>query len=102
MDQAARAAFERLLKVAQGDTGQSRRAANFVLAWWNDEVHGGFDLADLFAVDRAIANDMASVFAFVADSPEGIYPTAYRAEIEKIIRLWRPGGGAQAIGSDAA
>lgn len=30
-----KAALERLLKIAQGDTGQSRRVADFLLAWWN-------------------------------------------------------------------
>lgn len=33
MDDWTRGAFERLLALAQSDTGQSRRAANFILAW---------------------------------------------------------------------
>lgn len=32
-----RAAFERLLKIARSATGQSRRVAPFILAWWNAE-----------------------------------------------------------------
>lgn len=32
MDDATRAAFERLLEVATSDTGQSRRVANFIFA----------------------------------------------------------------------
>jgi hypothetical protein len=35
------AALERLIQVAQGDTGQSRIVANFLLAWWNAEECGG-------------------------------------------------------------
>ena len=31
----SRAALERLIQIAQGDTGQSRIVANFLLAWWN-------------------------------------------------------------------
>lgn len=33
MDETTRAAFERLLHIARGDTGQSRRVASFILAW---------------------------------------------------------------------
>ena len=33
--------------VAHGDTGQGRRVANCIFAWWNADVHGGFDLTDL-------------------------------------------------------
>lgn len=90
MDESTRAAFERLLKIARSDTGQSGRAASFILAWWNAGSLGGFDIADLFAVDRAIADDMARVFSWVAGRSNAEYPTAYRAEIEEIIGLWRP------------
>lgn len=66
LDDRTRAAFERLLDLARSDTGQARRAANFILAWWNAESLGGFDLTDLFAQDEAIAKDMATVFAWIA------------------------------------
>lgn len=33
MDDETRFAFEKLLNVAHGESGQSARAANFVLAW---------------------------------------------------------------------
>lgn len=35
MTELERAALERLLGHAQRDTGQSRRVADFLLAWWN-------------------------------------------------------------------
>lgn len=90
MDDRTRAAFERLLKIAKSDTGQSRRVAEFVLAWWNATDLGGFDIADLFAVDKAIAEDMATVFAWLSRLYNAQYPEAYRADIEEIIRAWRP------------
>lgn len=90
MDDWTRAAFERLLKVAQRDTHQSRRAANFLLAWWNADSLGAFDPADMFAVDSAIAADMATVFTWLAGQGVAVYPTEYRAEIEKLIENWRP------------
>ncbi|MDI4667114.1 hypothetical protein K9U40_22725 [Xanthobacter autotrophicus] len=90
MDETTRAAFERLLTIARSDTGQSRRVAGFILAWWNAIDLGGFDIADLFAVDNAIAHDMATVFAYVAGRHVAEYPEAYKAEIEDVIRQWRP------------
>lgn len=97
MDETTRAAFERLLNIARSDTGQSRRVAGFILAWWNAIDLGGFDIADLFAVDNAIAHDMATIFAYVAHRSVAEYPEAYRAEIEDIIRQWRPDVWAKAI-----
>jgi hypothetical protein len=44
--QAAWLALERLLRIARGDTGQSRRVANFLLAWHNAEENGGWDPVD--------------------------------------------------------
>lgn len=90
MDETTRTAFERLLHIARGDTHQSRRVANFVLAWWNADSLGGFDLADLFAVDAAIAQDMAQVFGHVASLSAAEYPSEHRAEIEAVIAQWRP------------
>ena len=59
-------ALERLIDIARGDTGQSRKVANFLLAWWNAEECGGFDLTEVWGVDRSIAADMLSVFALLA------------------------------------
>ena len=47
MDDRVRFALEKLLNVAHEDSGQGRRVATCLLAWWNAEVHGGFDLTDL-------------------------------------------------------
>lgn len=58
VDDRVRFALEKLLNIAHEDTGQGRRVANFLLAWWNAEVHGGFDLTDLANVDPHVAEDM--------------------------------------------
>ncbi len=64
----ALAALDRLIIIAQSDTGQSRRVANFLLAWWNAGNCGGFDLTDLWMVDRAIADDILTVTGLIAQS----------------------------------
>ncbi len=87
---AALAALYRLVAVAQSDTGQSRRVANFLLAWWNAGSCGGFDFTDLWMVDRAIADDILSVSRLIAANR--VYPGEYglKAEFEQLVADWRP------------
>lgn len=89
-DAPALAALGRLLSIAQRDTGQSRRVANFLLAWWNARACGGFDLTDLWAVEGPIADDMLAVVELIARHRE--FPTAYGlgADFERLVKLWRP------------
>ncbi|CDZ54299.1 DUF7673 family protein [Neorhizobium galegae] len=90
MEDRARFALEKLLNVAHQDTDQGRRVANFLLAWWSADVHGGFDLTDLAKVDREVSEDMATVFTWLAREEDVVYPGDYRSEIEQIIARWRP------------
>ena len=50
-------AYARLLTLAQGETGQSGRAAKFLAATYNS-VGYHFDLSELRAVDVEISDDM--------------------------------------------
>jgi hypothetical protein len=84
------AALARLVKIAQGDTGQSRRVADFLLAWWNAGSCGGFDLTNLWAVDGAIAEDMAAVVRLIGNVHRYPDSLGYGADFEKIVELWRP------------
>lgn len=90
MEDRVRFALEKLLNVANSDTGQGRRVANFLLAWWNAEANGGFDLADLANVDRDIGEDMVTIFTYIAREEDMVYPYDYRSEIEQVIARWRP------------
>ena len=90
MEDRVRFALEKLLNVANGETGQGRRVANFLLAWWNAEANGGFDLADLANVDRDIGEDMVTIFTYIAREEDMVYPYDYRNEIEQVIARWRP------------
>ncbi len=86
------AALERLLQIAQGDTGQSRKAADFLLAWWNAGTCGGFDLTTLWSVDTAVTDDMATVFSLIARTrvyPD-TQPLAYGDAFRAVIAVWRP------------
>jgi len=71
-------ALDRLVAIAQSDTSQSRRVANFLLAWWNAADCSGFDFTDLWMVDRAIADDILTVARLISLRLE--YPTAYASD----------------------
>ncbi len=83
-------ALNRLLDIAQSDTGQARRVADFLLAWWNAGSCGGFDLTNLWGVDQSIREDMITVFGYVARVNK--YPDAlgYKEPFQSIVRGWRP------------
>jgi hypothetical protein len=85
-----KAALERLIAIAQSDTGQARRVADFLLAWWNAGECGGFDLSNLWGVDASIAEDMVIVFGYVARA--NAYPDAlgFNVQFQSIVRGWRP------------
>jgi hypothetical protein len=85
-----RNALVRLITIAQSDTGQGRRVANFLLAWWNAEECGGFDLTDLWSVDVNIAADMVDVFAFVAGRRHYPDDLGYKEQFQSIFNEWRP------------
>lgn len=83
-------ALARLVKIAKRDTGQSRRVAEFLLAWWNAGACGGFDLTNLWSVDLDIRRDMQSVFALIAEQHH--YPDHFslRDDFLEIVSQWRP------------
>ena len=85
-----KAALQRLIAIAQTDTGQARRVADFLLAWWNAGECGGFDLTNLWGVDASIEEDMVIVFGYIARA--NAYPDAlgFNVQFQSIVRGWRP------------
>jgi len=83
-------AIERLLQIASGNTGQSRRVADFLLAWWNAGSCGGFDITTAWGLDTAIAEDVVTVFALAVRC--GSYPDTlgYSEGFKSVVHEWRP------------
>lgn len=83
-------ALERLLEIAAGNTGQSRRVADFLLAWWNAGSCGAFDITTAWGLDASIAEDVITVFALAVRC--GSYPDTlgYSEGFKRVIREWRP------------
>jgi len=90
-DNAGRAALDRLVAIAQTDTGQSRCVTNFLLAWWNARGCGGFDLTELWTVEPPIRDDMLAVLQLIAHHRE--LPTAYGHgdAFAALVKRCRPG-----------
>ncbi|MEM5371016.1 hypothetical protein V4C53_33955 [Paraburkholderia azotifigens] len=84
------AALNRLITHAQGDTGQSRRVADFLLAWWNAKSCGGFDITAAWGLDDEIAADVITVFGAAVRS--NVYPDTlgFGPQFERLVREWRP------------
>ena len=86
---AERQALEHLLKIASGDTGQSRRLADFLLAWWNASEYGGYDLTDGWGVDESIVDDMCVVFRLATRANSYPDTLGYAREFEALAHVWR-------------
>jgi hypothetical protein len=83
------APLQRLMRIAEGDSGQSRVVADFLLAWWNADEYGGFNLTDVWAVDERIAEDMLAVFTQIVLSRSYPDTLGYEKEFESIVSWWR-------------
>lgn len=90
MNERERDALDRLIGHAVRDSGQSRKVADFLLAWWNADTCGRFDMRDAWSCDDAIVDDMITVFAMIARS--NAYPDTlgYKSQFETLVQDWRP------------
>lgn len=84
------AALRRLIQHAKRETGQSRRVADFLLAWWNPGQCGGFDFTTMWGCDEEIANDMIVVFSYVARNSHYPDTLGFESDFAAIIHQWRP------------
>lgn len=87
--QPAYEALARLFEVAKRDTGQSRRVANFLLAWHNAEENGGWNPVDLWNVDEEIADDMISVLGLIRQNHRYPDDLGFGEEIQAVWKSWR-------------
>lgn len=84
------AALQRLIEHAKRGTGQSRRVADFLLAWWNPGQCGGFDLTTMWGCDEAIVDDMIVLFTFIGRNNRYPDTLGFEADFIAIVREWRP------------
>ena len=87
--QKRRVALERLFDLAYGNSGGSRIAANFLLAWADSEKYGGFNPRDFFRLDPFYSEDVLTTFEMIARcslSPESI---GLEKNILQLAKMWR-------------
>lgn len=89
LDPTTRNALEQLLQVAGTDTGQARKVANFLLAWYNAEENAGFDLTELWGLDAALVAACAVVFVWVAGNRAYPDTLGYGEQFEALAKTWR-------------
>lgn len=89
MEQKDQIALERLLRIAEGDSGQAAKVADFLLAWWNAEECGGFDLTKLWALDASIAADIVAVTGLISHVHQYPDTLGYGKQFARLISSWR-------------
>ena len=80
MDEETKIALARLVALASEDTGGSRVAANFLLAWWNAAELGGFDPTEMWLLDELAVRDLLQVANFI--NPAGLQPNGQNLFLE--------------------
>ncbi len=82
-------ALDRLIKVAEGPTGQSALIANFLLAWQHALEYGGLDLKELWGLDFELRKDAVAVFGIIAYAQRSPESLGYAEAFGKIARAWQ-------------
>lgn len=83
------AALARLIPIALRDTGQSRRVADFLLAWQHAQENGGWDPTDLWSIDSAIAEDIIAAIKLLCAVRRYPGDLGFQREIERMWELWK-------------
>lgn len=88
-DPLTQAAIEHLLALAERDLEQSRKVANFLLAWWNAAENGGFDFADLCGMNQESASACSVIFNY--STRHGAIPLnlGYEPRFKALALKWR-------------
>ena len=94
-------ALGRLLHIAAGSTGQSRKVADFLVAWHNAEENGGSDPVDLWSVDARIADDILAVLHLINVSHHYPPELGFDPEITAVWERWRSNTPRQSPKSEA-
>ena len=82
-------ALERLIKYAEGDTGGSRRAAQFLLSLWNGD-HYQADLQALLYVDGDMHRDRVEVFTYRYTNNDQLESLVTESDLQTVIFSWGP------------
>ena len=80
-------ALERLLRTASGDTGGSRRAAEFLLGLWNGAQFKA-DLQELLYTDKPQFEDMQTVMRELHTTKDQLDTYVTEEQMKPVIEAW--------------
>ncbi len=83
-------ALERLIRLAHNDTPAARCAASLLLSWSDAQAYGGFDLTQLWELNRDQQADALSLISYITRAGHGPVSLGLGDEIEAIAAVWRP------------
>ena len=82
-------ALTRLIQRAGGDTGGSRRAAQFLLSLWNGDNYQ-VDLQALLYVDTDMHRDMVELFTYLFVNGLQLESLVTESDLRSVIYAWGP------------
>ncbi len=86
---AVHGALVRLFSIARRDTGQSRRVADFLLAWHNAAENGGWDPTDFWNMDQQIVADILTVLEYIRWNHHYPDTLGFKFPIGQVWDMWR-------------
>ncbi len=84
---AAETTVNRLLEVAAGDTGGSKRVAQFLLSLW-DGFRYRADLQEVMYIDSDLFRDMVALWSYLYAHNLQLESIVTKEEIAPVIRVW--------------
>lgn len=85
LDDTTRRSLDHLLGMAKGNTPQAERAGRFLLAWYDADGCGGFDLTDLWEMDNATLRACTVVFLWVASHRATPADVGFTADLNAVL-----------------
>ena len=79
--------LERLLSVARGDTGGSRRVAQFLLSLWDGDIYRA-DLQAVMYIDGDLFGEMLALWAYLHSTNQQLYSLVAEDRMRPVIRAW--------------
>lgn len=77
----------RLLEIAAGDTGGSKRVAQFLLSLWNGDRYRA-DLQEVMYIDGDLFRDMIALWSYLYTHNLQLESIVTEEEITPVIRMW--------------
>jgi len=80
-------AINNVLQCAKGDTGGSKRCAQYILSLWNGDYFK-CDLQDLLYIDSEIHHQFLMIMDYLHKTNEQLYSFVDKEKIQPVIDVW--------------